>query len=235
MKMPARGLAISTAARAESVGALHTSWDRMWSGLGATGNGWAQRDELLRRYSEPWRRYHTVQHLSECLALFTKSASQALRPAEVEAGLWFHDAVYELRANDNEARSAQLALSVLDAGHVRAEVAHRVSSLVLATRHSALPGEADEQMLVDIDLSILGAVPLRFAEYEQQIRDEYSFVPDDVFMQKRREILNAFLARHRIFSTEQFHARFEQPARANLARATGIDTARDMGRTPGLA
>jgi predicted metal-dependent HD superfamily phosphohydrolase len=66
-------------------------------------------------------------------------------------------------------------------------------------------------------LSILGAPAARFAEYERQIRAEYSFVPQALFAEKRRAILQTFLARPRIYSTVHFHHALEQRARANLA------------------
>lgn len=191
----------------------------MWAGLGASGNGSAPQTELLDRYSEPWRKYHTLQHLAECLSLFAPASHLAARPTEIEAALWFHDAIYELRAKDNEEQSACLAQSVLVSGGVSSEVVSRVSALVLATKHHAVPSQPDAQLLVDVDLSILGSAPARFAEYEQQIKEEYSFVPEATFSQKRREVLSSFLERPRIFSTEYFFTRLESQARANLRQA----------------
>ena len=74
-------------------------------------------------------------------------------------------------------------------------------------------------LLVDIDLAILGAAPARFDEYERQIRDEYGFVPEAVFREKRAGILRGFLERPALFSTPALAARFEAAARANLADA----------------
>jgi predicted metal-dependent HD superfamily phosphohydrolase len=193
----------------------------MWSGLGACGEGSDERDRLIARYSEPGRRYHTVQHLSECLATFESAAHLAQRVAEVEAGLWFHDAVYELRRADNEEQSARLALDVLSKASVSSEVASRVAALVLATKHTAVPQAPDEQLLVDIDLSILGASKSRFAEYERQFREEYTFVPEAVFREKRQAILRAFIARPSIYGTEYFRGLLEHQARVNLAASTG--------------
>lgn len=196
-----------------------TSWHRVWSGLGATGDENGERERLLARYSEPSRRYHTVQHLGECIATFQTVAAIAQRPAEVEAGLWFHDAVYELRRTDNEVRSAQLAVGILADAGVASEVSSRVAAWILATEHATAPIEPDARLLVDIDLSILGAPESRLAEYERQIRDEYSFVPEAVFHDRRRVILRAFLARPRIYYTTHFHDRLEQRARVNLSRS----------------
>lgn len=202
-------------------GVLTASWQRLWPALGAAGAGSAERDELAARYAEPWRKYHTLQHLQECLASFESVATLAARPAEVAAGLWFHDAVYELQRSDNEEQSAHLAARMLSKAGIAPDAVARIEQLVLATKHTAVPTEPDAQLLVDIDLSILGAHEARFAEYERQIREEYSFVPQDVFREKRRAILKSFLERPRIYGTPHFHGLLDQPARANLARAIG--------------
>ncbi len=198
---------------------LQSSWERLWAGIDASGDGTRMRDELIARYSEPWRKYHTLQHLQECICTFESVRRLAIHPEEIEAALWFHDAVYELRANDNEERSARLAEAVLATAGISPEAVARVVALVLATRHTAAPALADEQLLVDIDLSILGAAGPRFAEYERQIRDEYAFVPEPVFREKRRAILQSFVKRRQIFGTPHFHGLLEAQARCNLERA----------------
>jgi predicted metal-dependent HD superfamily phosphohydrolase len=88
-----------------------------------------------------------------------------------------------------------------------------------AVKDTAVPALPDQQLLVDIDLSILGAPEQRFAEYEQQIRQEYAFVPKWLFRRKRRAILQGFLDRPQIYSTAHFHAELEQRARDNLRKA----------------
>ena len=196
-----------------------SSWERLWAGLGARGSGATDRTDLLARYSEPWRSYHTLQHLAECLDGFGTASRLAARPAEVEAALWFHDAICDPRGADNEERSALLAQSVLSAAGVAADAVSRIAAMVRATKHHDTPSEQDARLLIDVDLSILGSAPARFAEYEQQIRSEYSFVPKPAFGHGRREILASFLARPRIFGTEDFFVRLEGRARANLGRA----------------
>jgi predicted metal-dependent HD superfamily phosphohydrolase len=195
------------------------SWRRLWDELGAAHPDPELCAELLARYREPHRKYHTLRHLDECLAELAPVRGLAERSAEVELALWFHDAIYDVRRSDNEDRSAEWAgFAVLAAGAPR-EVAARVRELVLATRHSEPAESADAWLLVDIDLAILGAPAARFDEYELQIRDEYAWVPTPIFCIKRREILATFLARPRIFRTDEFHGRLEARARANLARS----------------
>jgi predicted metal-dependent HD superfamily phosphohydrolase len=139
----------------------------------------------------------------------------------VATALWFHDAIYALRASDNEARSADWAQQALRAAGAAAEAADRVHALVMATCHTAQPATPDAALLVDIDLAILGASPARFAEYEAQIRQEYSFVPGWLFRRKRRQILQGFLDRPRLYSTTHFHDALEAAARRNLQQVLG--------------
>lgn len=198
-----------------------TSWSRAWKGLLAAGDGRLSMELLLQKYAESPRKYHTLQHLGECLSLFDELSDQAEHPAEVEMALWFHDAIYELKRHDNEEQSAALARTVLTAAAVAPASIQRIEDLILATRHTALPVSPDKQLLVDIDLAILGADTLRFAEYEKQIRDEYSFVPKWIFNHKRSAILQTFLARERIYSTDVMFAKREAEARINLRAAIG--------------
>ncbi|HEY2187344.1 MAG TPA: N-methyl-D-aspartate receptor NMDAR2C subunit, partial [Caldimonas sp.] len=160
------------------------------------------------------------QHLHECLDRFEACRDLALRPAEVEVALWFHDAIYDVRRADNERRSADWARdAVLTSGATR-DTAERIEALVMTTRHAtATPATTDAQLLVDIDLAILGADPERFAEYERQIRREYAHVAEAAFRARRRAILAAFLARERIYGTPRLHDELEHRARANLSLA----------------
>ena len=176
-------------------------------------------ERVIACYSEPHRKYHTVRHLDECLAKLQELRTEANHPEEVELALWFHDAVYDTKRQDNEAKSAEWARATATAANLPGAVGERIYNLILATRHDAEPSEFDEKVLVDVDLSILGEAPERFDEYESQIREEYSWVPTIEFRSKRREILKRLLARASIFSTRKFAEAYEARARANLERS----------------
>jgi predicted metal-dependent HD superfamily phosphohydrolase len=119
----------------------------------------------------------------------------------------------------NEARSADLACTLLERhGADRARV-DRVRTHILATRHAVPATSPDSQLVVDIDLSILGADEDAYAAFEVDVRKEYRWVPSIVFRHKRAEILESFLARPQIYGTKPFHDRYEVGARCNLARA----------------
>jgi predicted metal-dependent HD superfamily phosphohydrolase len=193
-------------------------WSACWRSLGAPPPRGVLSD-LLARYREPHRAYHTVQHLEECFAALDRFGADCERAAEVELGLWFHDAIYDPKRSDNEPLSAEWAeRSARDAGLVRG-VAERVRDLVLATRHDGEPQGLEARLLVDVDLCILGAEPERFAEYERQVRVEYAFVPEAGFRSGRSRVLRSFLDRAAIFGTPRVHAERERAARENLTRS----------------
>lgn len=137
----------------------------------------------------------------------------------MEAALWFHDAIYEKRSSQNEAKSADLAAEVVRNAGKPTDCVERISDLIMATRHAAVPEGSDARVLVDVDLPILGESPERFDEYERQVREEYSWVQGVLFKRERKKILEELLARPTIFNTEHFRARYEGQARENLKRS----------------
>ncbi|GER17165.1 HD domain-containing protein [Variovorax boronicumulans] len=199
--------------------ALHANWNAAWHALGVAAPDDALRLELQRRYGEPQRHYHTMQHLGECLAWFDREQALAERPGEVALALWFHDAIYDVHSHDNEARSADWARQAMQAAGASDASAERVHALVMATRHDAVPEGRDAELLIDIDLSILGAERARFDEYERQVHVEYGFVPEEIRLPRRRAILQRFLDRPAIYATPRMHALLEARARENLQRS----------------
>lgn len=199
---------------------FQTSWQQVWEGLQLQPPP-GLKEQLLTAYAEPQRHYHTQQHLAECLTLFASARHLAQRPAEVEIALWFHDAIYEVKGQDNELRSAQWATQALQSAGASAETCQRVHVLIMATCHTATPVDADAQLLVDIDLAILGASPERFSEYDQQVRAEYAWVPKLIYGFKRKQVLQGFLQREAIYSNPFFHTLLEPAARRNLRAAVG--------------
>ena len=194
---------------------LRARFERALVAAGAQRAGPAVFDELLRRYCEPHRHYHTIEHIDACLVWLDWYRGVAERPELVELALWFHDAVYDNAANDNEARSAALARERLAALGVHASAIASVTECVEATqRHSATRGDC--ALLVDLDLTILGAAPSVYARFETQIRAEYAHVPERAFAPGRTHVLRGFLARPRIFQTTGLQEQLEWPARGNL-------------------
>lgn len=194
-------------------------WVAAWADLGVMPPPAGVIEALIAAYAEPHRAYHNQRHLSECLTHLGSVRALLHRPAEVELAAWFHDAIYDTKAHDNEQQSAEWAARTLrDAGQPES-TARSVHDLIMATKHDGSPESHDAQYLVDADLAILGANPPRFDEYEEEVRREYSWVDEDAFRAGRTRVLQMFQARHSIYTTEEFRLRFEDPARANLRRS----------------
>lgn len=173
---------------------------------------------LITAYSEPHRAYHTQQHLSECLEKldWSMTAYSHQDKALVEMALWYHDAIYDTSAQDNEFKSAQWAVCFLSEAGLIEEHCECIHHLIMATCHNEVPTDPLQQWMVDIDFSILGADNTRFAEYEVQVRQEYSWVPLDIYKAKRQEVLKQFLEFPRLYQTQAFYDAYEIKARENL-------------------
>jgi predicted metal-dependent HD superfamily phosphohydrolase len=198
--------------------ALAETWDRAWSAIGRPAPPGLQA-ELMRAWSEPHRHYHDQRHLRECLALWTRWRELSERAGEIAIALWFHDAIYDPRASGNEQNSAAWAARSLSRAGLASETAQRVHDLVMATRHDVAVLGADAQLLVDIDLAILGSPPERFEQYDQDVRKEYAWVPGFRYRSGRAFVLQDFLDRPRLYHREAAATLLEAQARINLAAA----------------
>lgn len=179
--------------------------------------------DLRARHAEPQRVYHSWRHIEELLALFAEIEGKLHDPRAVLFAVLFHDAAYDPHSADNERSSAEL-LAALAAGVLPPESLARAERMVLATVGHAMPDGLSEPeredlaYFLDMDLSILGAAPERFAEYEEQIRREYAHIPEDTYRTGRAAVLQRFARRELLYFSEWGRAKFESQARANLAQ-----------------
>lgn len=198
---------------------LKRCWLELWRRLEATGDGDTVYRDLSARYSKEGRAYHNLSHIADCLSEFKTLKMLAQRPETIEMAIWFHDAVYDSRAKDNEENSAGLADNVSSRAGIPGEFRKCLKELIMATKAHVSHEDSDAQLLIDIDLSILGRRPEKFEEYERQIRQEYAWVADEAFAAGRAAVLEGFLARPRIYGTSTMFEKYEQTARENLTRS----------------
>jgi predicted metal-dependent HD superfamily phosphohydrolase len=191
-------------------------WTRLCCGAVGIDSSPEYFNRLVALYSESHRHYHNQQHIADCLREFDQVRAFATEPNAVEMAIWFHDAVYDPRASDNEERSADLAVDFLKGTGAGEALVNSVRQLILATKAHDGSLHADAPLRVDVDLSILGSSAATFWEYENGIRAEYAWVDPKVFASKRAEILEHFLSRSRLYHTEFLFTRLETQARANL-------------------
>jgi predicted metal-dependent HD superfamily phosphohydrolase len=192
-------------------------WLKFWTAVGASGDPEAEWRSLSTRYGEPHRAYHTMDHIAHCLDELEEARDLAADPLAVEMALWYHDAVYDTRATDNEERSARMAVAAAVTMDLPMVFGASVAALILVSTHQSLPSASDAQLFADIDLSILGRPSAVFADYERRVRVEYGWVPEPAFRAARSAILKSFLERPSIYGTPHFRKKYEAMARVNLA------------------
>ncbi len=178
---------------------------------------------LASSYATPPRAYHSLDHVIEVVEHWRDVAVRLgwRRPCEGFLALLYHDAVYVAGRGDNEAMSAAFARAHVG-GLPGVDIAEVERLIMLTASHGrTLPAEVDGEtaLLLDCDLAILGAPADRFAEYDRAIAIEYGHLPREDYRVGRRRFLERLLARPRIFLSDDFHARFDAPARRNLAWA----------------
>jgi deazaflavin-dependent oxidoreductase (nitroreductase family) len=180
-----------------------------WVGAGGADEDF---DDVVARYGEPHRAYHTMHHVEHVLGKVDE-IGQGHDPAVVLAAI-LHDVIYAPERVDNEDRSADYARRVL-ADH---DAVERIAMLIEATKsHDGAEGDEGLDALLDADLST-------FADDDEGkngdlIRQEYAAVPADAFRAGRRRILQQFLDREPLYRTELMRTRYEAKAKANIRRA----------------
>jgi predicted metal-dependent HD superfamily phosphohydrolase len=173
--------------------------------------------ELLARWAQPHRRYHTTAHLAGMLHIVDAYPDEADDPAAVRLATWYHDAVYDPTRTDNEERSAILAAEALPRLGVPPSRVDEVTRLVRLTKsHAPADGDRNGALLCDADLAILAAPPDRYAAYATAIREEYAHVGEDAFRAGRAAVLEALLEMPALYRVPRLRAAWEAAARANV-------------------
>ncbi len=212
---------------------MQKRWIHLWQQLGTTppAGSWEQLSDL---YNTAGRHYHNLTHIQDCLRCLdlaivhpVVSISSDDR-SPIELAIWFHDVIYDPQSLNNELRSAEFAHRTIQKAGLDPACADLVYQLILATSHhppviagmaKAISHDYLMLLLLDIDLAILGSPPATFEAYEVNIRQEYAWVPEATFQQKRIELLQAFLDRPNIYQTAYGQATWESAARRNLAQS----------------
>jgi predicted metal-dependent HD superfamily phosphohydrolase len=170
------------------------------------------------------RAYHNWDHVQALLALLDEFQHLVVDQEAVSAAIYFHDAIYDSRDNDNEERSASLALDWLQTKTTSKRLS-TIAAAILATKKHVLPeglsatSATDIQFILDADLSILGTDPETFEAYDAAIRTEYAWVDDAAWKAGRGFVLQRFLDRPLIFQLPALRDRYEAKARRNLEAA----------------
>ncbi len=210
-----------------------TLWQRL--GVDYTPDLATAGDVLIAAYDAQGRAYHNKTHLQDVLQkldwareALPQSGDMGTMPVAeqhrlfdtIELALWYHDAVYDAKAADNEAQSRDLLLHDAKKFGLAPMIADAAASLIDLTADHKKASTLEERIMMDCDLSILGAPADIFSTYDRGIRQEYNHIPAPIYKAARRLVLAGFLNQPQIFKTTAFHDRLETAARENLRAAT---------------
>ncbi|MFA6535814.1 MAG: pantetheine-phosphate adenylyltransferase [Candidatus Paceibacterota bacterium] len=199
-------------------------WDALMVDLGQPKGSERIFLDLVARYGETHRAYHTLEHIVSMLDELREVCTLLSAPSDVNLAVWYHDVVYEPPSKDhpviadNEARSAYRAeLDLQKLGLTKNTIEH-VKELIMATTHTEMAPDLDAQYLVDLDLAILGKSAKKFDRYDRGIANEYSWLPIQDFRRGRADVMEKFLNRKPLYLTKFFQDRYEATAKENLRK-----------------
>lgn len=201
---------------------MHEEWLDLFSSLNIKHDK-AEKyfTELVTAYNEPERFYHNLEHISRMLKRIELFSERIEDVAILKLAIWYHDVVYDTSVKDNEEQSAILAESVLSDLGIDHKKIEKIKDFIITTKEHeiSLDDSFDFKLLMDIDLEILGSSWENFEKYRKDIRKEYSWVPDDEYIDGTRNFFEDMLAKDKIYHTKEMYNELEEQARQNIKRA----------------
>lgn len=203
----------------QDVETFRRRWNEKSAVSSAVDPAWALAGErLLDRHQESHRCYHGVNHIVAVLEVLDSALElPSPLPPSLTLAAFFHDAIYDPQAADNEAASAVLARQELHRLWVPTPIVNATMAIIEATANHIPDDTPWCAEFLDADLSILGAPEEIYQRYVEGIQHEYAHVAPDDFRTGRARILSGFLERDQLYFTAAGRAAFEAAARRNIA------------------
>lgn len=177
--------------------------------------------EVREKYSEPQRFYHNFGHIVELFEYWERYHAYCHDPRVVGLALVGHDVIYDIGAQDNEARSAVYTGECLERLGVAPATVRHVMEMIRMTASHVCPGDdPDAALMLDMDMAIIGAPPDAYDRYSQAIEAEYRqiYTLEDFWRGRLSRFIDVLLQQPRLFKTDLFEETLGTRARANLAR-----------------
>ncbi|MGE6441965.1 HD domain-containing protein [Psychrobacter sp. NPDC078409] len=177
--------------------------------------------DIVTRYGEPQRAYHTLNHIEQLLVQFENIEQVLSEPHIIALALYYHDVIYDPTRSDNELKSADFATDALSS-YLSPEQCQQIHALIMMTANHQIDTLVDSDKyndaayLLDMDLSILGAPWPTYRQYAKAIRQEYAHVADDSYRDGRTAVLQGLLAHPKLYLTDHYYNQLETQARDNI-------------------
>jgi predicted metal-dependent HD superfamily phosphohydrolase len=162
-------------------------------------------DYPLAQYSQSVRHYHGVGHILSMLEGFDAIQASFEQPLAAELAIFFDDVIYDPSRHENEEQSVKKLQQMLG-GLVDPPLLEAAARSIEATKQHALTPDRDTNLLLDLDLAILGQPWPVYERYARGVMQE--FVPvygEMAYRHGRRTLfLEPTLARGAVFLTDAF-------------------------------
>jgi predicted metal-dependent HD superfamily phosphohydrolase len=172
--------------------------------------------EIQDHYTASGRYYHNLTHLDNVTTDLFNLKTQISDWQTLVFSIAYHDIVYDPLRQDNEEKSADLAVQRLGQLNLSADQQLKCKAQIIATKTHALSSDIDTNYFTDADLAVLGSEPAIYKQYVESIRNEYSVYPDNLYYSGRKKVLENFLAMPKIYKTVYFQENCENTARSNI-------------------
>jgi len=203
---------------------LRADFLRLWKQMRAEGDGAAVFEDLLLRYGEERRAYHTMAHvkynlarLDELYRAMPENGTAMHDWQAVRFAMYFHDAVMFCPHEEN--KSAALATQTALAAKLPASQVVRIGQIIEAATVNAPWKHVDADLHLDADLSILGADEEVFDKYEADVREEWKKHSNADYRAGRLAVLETIMKRPHIYTTPEARSMWEVAAWSNLRRS----------------
>ncbi|XP_067677643.1 uncharacterized protein [Haliotis asinina] len=173
---------------------------------------------IVNKYTEDQRHYHTLDHIADMCVFYNNWKQRLRNSSAVALAIFFHDIVYDPKSSSNEQDSIQMFRDFAHEAELDAYLKDAAIQLIDATITHVAVDNTDLKFFLDFDMAVLGRPAEGYSNYASQIQREYGHLDNATFNSKRSQVLQNFLARDHIFSTEEFTQLYEGKARSNMAK-----------------
>lgn len=175
-------------------------------------------EELIEMYAQSHRYYHNPRHLEAIIGELANVKNLINDYDAVLFAVFYHDVIYNVANNDNEAQSADWAKIRMKGLGIHQQMIVKVSNYIVATQSHDGNIDTDGAYFLDADLCVLGKKWDDYLTYAQSVRKEYSIYSDELYTVGRKKVLQQLLLKPTIYQTNYFQHKYEPQARENIKR-----------------
>ena len=173
--------------------------------------------QLLDMYTESWRSYHNLEHITASLNYFDACKDHAQFSDAIEFAIWFHDCVYVLGDCDNEALSRDWFIKQAN-GYIVPAMIDCVGELIMDTCHLSVPNTDDGKLIADIDLTSFGLSWDEYLQDSKAVQSELPVISNGCVVKTKILFLQNLIKDGQIYYSDYYLTHFEEKAQLNVKK-----------------